>query len=76
MITSWAFSSISCRTAGDIWFFSMYTYRTRYGLRLFRVEMADFTLGARRRSPDSQSPRRTSQAGHLPEPGVGAQLAT
>ena len=76
MITSWAFSSISCRMVGGIWFVSLYTYRTRYGLCLFRVEMTDFTLGARRRSPDSQSPRRTSQAGHLPEPGVGAQLAT
>ena len=76
MITSWAFSSISCRTVGGIWFVSLYTYKTRYGLCLFRVEMTDFTLGARRRSPDSQSPRRTSQAGHLPEPGVGAQLAT
>ena len=59
-----------------IWLLSMYTYRTRYGLHLFRVELAVFTLGARRRPPDSHRPRRTSQAGHLDDPGVGAQLAT
>ena len=76
MITSWVSSSIFRRTAGGIWFFSRYTYTTEYGLRLFRVGRADFTLGARRRSPDNQRPRRTSQAGHLAEPGVGAPLVT
>ena len=61
---------------GGIWFFSMYTYRRRYGLRLLRVEMADFTLGATRKSPDSHRLRMTAKAGHLAEPGVGAELAT
>ena len=71
MTTSWASRSISGRMPGGIWLFSMYTYRTRYGLRLLRVEMADFTLRAKRRSPDSLRPRMTSQAGHLDDPGAG-----
>ena len=36
--------------------------------------MVDFTLGARRRSPDSHRPRAKSRAGHLDDPGVGAQF--
>ena len=55
---------------------SMYTYTTRYGLRLARVEMAVFTSGPMWRSPESHRPRMTSQAGHLDDPSVGAQLAT
>ena len=43
--------------------------------RLLRVEMADFTLGARRRSPDSGRPRMMSEASHLPDPVLGVQLA-
>ena len=73
---SWASRAMSRWMSCGIWLLSMYTYKTRYGLRLVRVEMAAFTLGARRRPPDSHRPRMTSQAGHLGDPGVGAQLAT
>ena len=36
----------------------------------------DFTVGARRRSPDNHRTRMTSQAGHVEDPGVEDQLLT